>query len=264
MLDDAHREPQAVVDGPHPLRVALGQVVVDGDDVDASAGHGVERRRQGRHEGLALAGLHLGDLALVEHDAAHELDVEVAHAQLAPADLAGRREDVRQDLVEGLLEALAVLSVTLPSQVGAPLAVRGLALLLRRVRRRCVLADLVADIGHLGPDLLVGEGLVVRLELVDADHDGPQPVEVGVVAAADEATEDAAHGSQKYRLPCPGTRAHHREGGRSACLWGAPLCVARMGGYTRAKRRRPPSGVVRARPSRGVSGRGIVGRGREP
>ena len=96
------REAQAVEDGAHPLRVALGQVVVDGDDVDAAAGHRVERGGERRDERLALAGLHLGDAALVEDDAAHELDVEVAHAQLAAADLAGGREDVRQHVVEGL------------------------------------------------------------------------------------------------------------------------------------------------------------------
>ena len=200
VLDDADRETQAVVDGPHPLRVALGQVVVDGDDVHAAPGHGVQGRGQGRHEGLALARLHLRDLALVEHDAAHELDVEVAHAKLPAADLAGRREDVRQDVVEGPLDLLAVFPLALTAQLGASLAVGGLTLLLRWLGGRRSLAHLFARIGHLGLDLLVREGLVVGLELIDARHDGTQSAEVGVVAAADEAAEDAAHGRQKYRV----------------------------------------------------------------
>ena len=58
----------------------------------------------GADERLALAGLHLRDAALVEHDGAHQLDVERTHAQLAAGDLAGGREDVRQDVVEGGLE----------------------------------------------------------------------------------------------------------------------------------------------------------------
>ena len=41
VLDDADRQAHAGVDRAHPLRVALGQVVVDGDDVDATAGHRV-------------------------------------------------------------------------------------------------------------------------------------------------------------------------------------------------------------------------------
>ena len=122
VLDDADRQAQAVEDRAHPLRVALGQVVVDRDDVHAAPGHGVERGGERRDERLALAGLHLGDLALVQHDAADQLDVEMAHAQLAPADLAGRGEDLRQRVVEHALEVLDVLLLALPgaSRGGAP------------------------------------------------------------------------------------------------------------------------------------------------
>ena len=74
------RQAEAVVDGAHPLGVALGEVVVDGDEVGAFAGEGVEVDREGGGERLALACLHLGDLALVEDDAAEDLDVEVALA----------------------------------------------------------------------------------------------------------------------------------------------------------------------------------------
>ena len=50
MRDDADRQAEEVVDGPHPLRVAPGEVVVDGDDVGAPARQPVEDRRQGRDE----------------------------------------------------------------------------------------------------------------------------------------------------------------------------------------------------------------------
>ena len=78
--DDADGEAEELVDLAHPLGVALGQVVVDGDDVDAVAGERVEVAGERGDEGFAFAGLHLGDLALVEDHAADELDVEVAHA----------------------------------------------------------------------------------------------------------------------------------------------------------------------------------------
>ena len=55
-----------------------------------------------RGEGLALAGLHLGDVAVVQHHAADQLDVEVAHAHRARAGLAGEREALGQQVVEGL------------------------------------------------------------------------------------------------------------------------------------------------------------------
>ena len=41
-LDDADRDAEDVVDRLHPERVAAGEVVVDGDDVDAVAGERVE------------------------------------------------------------------------------------------------------------------------------------------------------------------------------------------------------------------------------
>ena len=65
----------------HPLGLVAGEVVVDGDEVHALAGERVQIGRQGRDEGLALTGLHLGDPAQVQGGAAHELDVEVAQAQ---------------------------------------------------------------------------------------------------------------------------------------------------------------------------------------
>ena len=97
------------VDLAHPLAVAPREVVVDRDDVDALAGYGVQVRGQDGDEGLALAGLHLGDAALVEDDAAYELDAEGLHAQHAPGGLAHGREGLRQEVVEALPRLIAVL-----------------------------------------------------------------------------------------------------------------------------------------------------------
>ena len=96
-------------------------------------------------------------------DAADQLDVEVAHAERPLHRLAGHREDLRQDVVEGLLDALVL----------------ALAALLRSSRRRSrsgwwssssdgssgigELADLVAELGELGADLVVGERLGSRV-----------------------------------------------------------------------------------------------------
>ena len=116
MLDDAHREPQRVVDRAHPLGVALGEVVVDGDDVHATPGEAVEVRGQGGHQRLALAGGHLGDLALVQDYAAQQLDVEGHHlpgklhahhrpafTRMAAAGLLDRGEGLGQQVVQDLL-----------------------------------------------------------------------------------------------------------------------------------------------------------------
>ena len=102
VLDDADGHAEEAVDPAHPLGVAAGQVVVDGDDVDALAFERVQVGGQRRDERLAFAGLHLGDLAAVQHHAADELDVEVPHVQHAAAGLADDGERLGQQVVERL------------------------------------------------------------------------------------------------------------------------------------------------------------------
>ena len=101
VLDHAHREAQEAEEPSHPLAVALGQIVVHRDDVDALPLEGVQVGRQGRHQGLALAGLHLGDRPPVEGDAADELDVEVPHVEDAAPGLAHDGEGLGKEVVEG-------------------------------------------------------------------------------------------------------------------------------------------------------------------
>ena len=66
------------------------------------AGERVQVEREARDERLALAGLHLGDVALVQDDAAHHLHVEHALLRFAPARLAHGGVGLEQELVERL------------------------------------------------------------------------------------------------------------------------------------------------------------------
>ena len=101
-------EAQELVDLAHPGGVALGQVVVDRNHVHALVLERVEVDRQRRHQGLALAGRHLGDLALVQHDAAHQLHVVVALAEGALRCFPRDGEGLDQQVLQGLavLDAL--------------------------------------------------------------------------------------------------------------------------------------------------------------
>ena len=101
--DHAHRQPEELVNLPHPLGVAFRQIVVHRHHVNAVPGQRVQIARQRRHQRLAFAGLHLGDLALVQHHAAHQLHVEVPHVHGAPSRFAHHRERLGQDVVERLL-----------------------------------------------------------------------------------------------------------------------------------------------------------------
>ena len=90
---------------PHrlrPLGVALGEVVVDRDQVRALAGEGVQVERLHRDEGLSLARLHLGDVALVQDDPAHLLHVEEADVHGALERLADRGEGLEDELAHRL------------------------------------------------------------------------------------------------------------------------------------------------------------------
>ena len=100
--DHAGGEAEETVDLAHPGGVAPGEIVIDGDDVDALAGQRVEIDRQGCDQRLAFAGLHLGDIAFVQHHAADQLHVEMALPERPLGRLADRGESGNQEVIEGL------------------------------------------------------------------------------------------------------------------------------------------------------------------
>ena len=70
------------VERSHPLGVTLGQIVVDRYHVDAISCQGIKEHGEGSDERLTFTGSHLGNLSLVQHDAAEELYVVVYHFPL--------------------------------------------------------------------------------------------------------------------------------------------------------------------------------------
>ena len=156
MLDDADGHPEEAVDAAHPLRVAAGQVVVHGDDVDALAFERVEVGGQRGDQRLAFAGLHLGDLAAVEDHAADHLDVEMPHVERAAPGLADDGEGLGQQIVERLA-------------VGQPRA----------------------EFRGLGAQLLVGELPDLRLDGVDRDHERREPFQFALVLRAYDFREES-------------------------------------------------------------------------
>ena len=71
----------------------------------------VEVARQRGDQGLALTGLHLGDVAPVQGGAAHQLHIEVALAQRALGDLAHRGERLGHQAVKLLAVVQALLEL---------------------------------------------------------------------------------------------------------------------------------------------------------
>ena len=154
VLDDADRQAQEAVEPSHPLRVAAGQVVVHGHDVDALAGERIQVGGQRGDQRLALAGLHLRDAAAVQHHAADQLDVEVPHVQHPPAGLAYDGKGLHQQVVHG----------------GA-------------------LGDPLLELERLGAQPFVGEGLDLGFERADFAYARLQPLELTFVLSTDDLGE---------------------------------------------------------------------------
>jgi hypothetical protein len=70
--------------------------------MDALAGEGVEVGGQHRHQGFAFPGFHFGDFALMEDDAADELDVKGPEPQDPQGRLPDRGKGLGQQVVQGL------------------------------------------------------------------------------------------------------------------------------------------------------------------
>ncbi len=155
VLNRPDGETEKLVDRPHPGGIAARQVIVHRHDMDAPAAEGVERRRESGDQRLALARLHLGDLARVQHHSSDELHVEMPHRHGAPRRLARQRERLVQEVVR-----------------------RGPAL------------ELLPQAQIALADLIVAEGAHLRLERVDRGDARLQPAQLPLVLGADDFPED--------------------------------------------------------------------------
>ena len=100
MDDAADAEAQEIIDLAHPPRVAAGEIVIDRHHMHAFGGQRIEIDRQGRHQRLAFAGLHLRDAALMEDHAADQLDIEMALSEGTFGGLADGGKGGRQEVLE--------------------------------------------------------------------------------------------------------------------------------------------------------------------
>ena len=79
--DAAHRHAKPLIDASHPGGIARGQIVIHRDNMHALVRQRVQEHRQCRDKGLALTGFHFRNLALMERNAAHQLDIIMALAK---------------------------------------------------------------------------------------------------------------------------------------------------------------------------------------
>jgi len=150
------------------------------------------------HQGLALAGPHLGDLPFVQDHAADELDVEVAHPESALGRLAHESEDVYEVLAQDLLDQRAAFLVLLGELREAGL-------------------DVFLDGGDPFTQSVIGERRDLRLPGVDLDHAREEALVLPLVLRPhedfDNLVYDRRHSHLKLvrlRLGRSGDKADHR------------------------------------------------------
>jgi hypothetical protein len=221
--DRAGRHAEGAVDAAHELGLVGGQVVVDRDDVHALAGDRVEVHGEGRGQGLALTGLHLGDVAEVQGRAAHDLHVVRPLTQRPLGGFAHRRERLGHELVERL-------SRLVPG----------------------------AQLGGLATQLVIGQLRVVLFEGVHRLDDLLEAPEDASFAGAKQFLEGVGHGrspSVGYRRRpvggCPRAAAQAYSAMLSACDLG-DICMGPVS-PTADKAARPAGGFCEAAGNSGPS-----------
>ena len=88
----AHGQIQKLIQRAHDVGIALRQIIVHGNDVHALARQCVQIHGQRGHQRFAFARAHFGDFTVVQHHAANQLHVEMAHAQHAARCFAAHGE----------------------------------------------------------------------------------------------------------------------------------------------------------------------------
>ena len=93
----------------HPLRVTLGQIIVDCDDTYALSFKSVQICRKCTDESLTFTGSHLSDTSLMQDDATDQLNMEVFHSQNTSRSFAHDRIGFGKNVIEGLSARETVL-----------------------------------------------------------------------------------------------------------------------------------------------------------
>src|SRR3989338_7196660 len=83
MIQYTGRESEERIDLSNPHRVTAGKIIVHRDDMDPFPRECIQICWKRRDESLAFTGAHFGNIAIMEHHASNELDVEVALTERA-------------------------------------------------------------------------------------------------------------------------------------------------------------------------------------
>ena len=100
--DLTNGEAKRMINSAHPLCITLCQVIIHRDQVYAPSGQCIKIKRHGGDKGFSFAGLHLGNGAVVQHDAADELNIIGPFAQNASCSFPGNGKGLKKQISQGL------------------------------------------------------------------------------------------------------------------------------------------------------------------
>ena len=164
-MNAADLQTEEAINLAHPFGVARREIVIYRNHINAASGQSVQVYRQGRHQRLAFAGPHLGDLALMQHESADHLHIKMPHPGGAHTGLAHQRESFRQNFVQDFL--LAIFPIVFVARI------------LDRIR------NLGLKESRALAQLFIGKFLNLRFELVYLGDARTNALQKPLVAAAE-------------------------------------------------------------------------------
>ena len=165
LIDAVYAESMEHIERSHPLRVTLGQIVVDCHHMHAITRQRIEEHRQGSHEGLTFTRCHFRNLTLMQNGTTKELHVVVNHV---PLRLVASGHPVV--VVDGFV-AFDIHEIVAGSQFTVKIGSSDLDVLVIRKALGCTLHDGEGDGAHLFESLLKHLQYLF-LQFVDLCKDG--------------------------------------------------------------------------------------------
>ena len=150
-VDHPGRQTQLAVNLAHPIRIALGEVVVHRHDMHALAGQRIQIGREGRNQRLAFPRAHFGDVALMQENPALQLHIKGTQAKGTLGSFTAVGKGFGQD----------------------------------RVQRFAALLHTVLELTGLFDDPLIREGGEFGLKRVDLRHQRPHRFHLAIIRRAE-------------------------------------------------------------------------------
>ena len=98
-LDASDGQAKKTVYLAHPFGITTGQIIINRNNVNALLFKSVQVNRKSGNKGFAFTRPHFSNFSVVQNNAAHNLNIEMALLQSSLRSLTDRREGIDQDII---------------------------------------------------------------------------------------------------------------------------------------------------------------------